>query len=109
MSDLDSKLECRSDTSITLFLNEGTGLNPKLEYGSVPLKLLKDKTEIICVPKAISDEVTIPNDITSIGNCAFSGCSSLTSITFNGTKAQWQAIHYFANCAVGYLHGRRNK
>ncbi len=36
--------------------------------------------------------VTIGDSVTSIGNYAFSGCDSLTSITFNGTKAQWNAI-----------------
>ena len=34
----------------------------------------------------------IPDSVTSIGEHAFSGCSGLTSITFKGTKAQWQAI-----------------
>lgn len=36
--------------------------------------------------------ITIPNSMTSIGNDAFYSCSRLTSITFNGTKAQWNAI-----------------
>ena len=31
--------------------------------------------------------------VTSIGKYAFYGCSSLTSITFNGTKAQWKGIN----------------
>ena len=30
--------------------------------------------------------------VTSIGNSVFSGCSSLTSITFQGTVAEWNAI-----------------
>ncbi len=30
--------------------------------------------------------------MTSIEDYAFSGCSGLTSITFNGTKAQWNAV-----------------
>jgi hypothetical protein len=30
--------------------------------------------------------------VTSIGEGAFCKCSSLTSITFNGTKAQWKGI-----------------
>ena len=30
--------------------------------------------------------------VTSIGNWAFSRCSSLTSINYRGTQAQWNAI-----------------
>ena len=37
--------------------------------------------------------ISIPDTITSIGEYAFQSCSSLTSITFNGTKAQWNAIN----------------
>lgn len=36
--------------------------------------------------------VIIGNGVTSIDNGAFSKCTSLISITFNGTKAQWNAI-----------------
>ena len=36
--------------------------------------------------------ITIPDSVTSIGYDAFYYCKSLTSITFNGTKAQWNAI-----------------
>lgn len=35
--------------------------------------------------------VTIPASVTSIGKSAFRGCKGLT-ITFNGTKAQWETI-----------------
>ena len=35
--------------------------------------------------------VTIPASVTSIGKSAFRGCRGLT-ITFNGTKAQWDTI-----------------
>ena len=45
------------------------------------LKGLKDLTSI-----------TIPDSVTSIGYKAFSGCSGLTAINFQGTMAQWQAI-----------------
>lgn len=42
----------------------------------------KDKTTIICYPK-YKDETsyTIPNSVTSIGDCAFRECNRLTSIT----------------------------
>lgn len=36
--------------------------------------------------------IIIPNSITSIGKYAFSGCTSLTSITYTGTAAQWNVI-----------------
>ena len=35
--------------------------------------------------------ITIPDSVTSIGGFAFYNCG-LTSITFNGTIAQWNAI-----------------
>ena len=36
--------------------------------------------------------VTIPDSVTSIGSSAFSGCTSLTSVNYSGTKSQWKAI-----------------
>ena len=36
--------------------------------------------------------IVIPNSVTSIGDGAFYYCSSLTSITFEGTIAQWNAV-----------------
>lgn len=36
--------------------------------------------------------ITISDNLTSIGSDAFYRCEGLTSITFNGTKAQWNAI-----------------
>lgn len=41
----------------------------------------KAKTNILFVPKAITNKVTIPDSVTSIGNYTFSDCSLLTSIT----------------------------
>ncbi len=34
----------------------------------------------------------IGNGVTSVDQYVFEYCSSLTSITFSGTKAQWDAI-----------------
>ena len=36
--------------------------------------------------------IEIPNSVTNIGRMAFYDCSKLTSITYTGTKAQWKAI-----------------
>ena len=36
--------------------------------------------------------VTIGNGVTSIGIYAFYKCTSLTSFTYQGTQAQWNAI-----------------
>lgn len=36
--------------------------------------------------------IEIPDSVESIGNAAFYLCESLTSITFNGTMAQWKSI-----------------
>lgn len=37
--------------------------------------------------------ITIPDSVASIGRSACSGCKRLTSISFKGTKAQWDAIY----------------
>ena len=36
--------------------------------------------------------ITIPNSVTEIEDRVFLGCSALTSITFEGTIAQWNSI-----------------
>ena len=41
------------------------------------------------------ESITIPNSIKSIGESAFSSCSSLSNINFNGTKAQWNRIEKY--------------
>ena len=41
----------------------------------------KDKTTLVQCPGAFSGSYAIPNSVTSIGDSAFSGCSSLTSVT----------------------------
>ena len=43
------------------------------------------------------NSITIPSTVQAIESYAFSGCSSLTSIIFNGTKSQWKAIEKGSN------------
>ena len=38
------------------------------------------------------ESITIPDNVTSIGRSAFGYCSELTTINFQGTMVQWQAI-----------------
>ena len=62
--------------------------------------------------------VKIPNSVTSIENYAFGSCFLLTSITYNGTKAQWNAIEkddgwddgmskYVVHCTDGDISFRK--
>ena len=44
-----------------------------------------------CTDKCASN-VTIPGGVTKIGSLAFAYCSSLLSLEFGGTKAQWESI-----------------
>ena len=41
----------------------------------------KQATTVICVPKAISGDITIPNSVTAISPNAFSGCTNIMSVT----------------------------
>ena len=40
----------------------------------------KDRTALICYPTAASKYI-IPNSVSCIGECAFSGCTNLTAVT----------------------------
>lgn len=65
---------CNSLTAINADIN-----NPA--YSSVDGVLFnKDADKIIAYPNKKSDIYTVPDGVTAIGNCAFSGCSELTEI-----------------------------
>ena len=68
-----------TDCSSLTAINVNTG---NKNYTSVNGVLFnKDKTKLICYPSGKVDKsYTIPNSVTSIGNAAFFGCTSLTSI-----------------------------
>jgi hypothetical protein len=49
--------------------------------------------------------VIIPNSVTSIGRCAFSGCTSLINIAFEGTVEQWNAIEKYLDTHFDWNFG----
>lgn len=61
---------------------------PNFELG-LPVKSIGDGAFDGC--KSLTS-ITIPDSVTSIDNSAFGGCISLKTIKFNGTKSQWKAI-----------------
>ena len=71
-----------------------------------------DPPENLVIPEKISYEGYTLN-VTSIGESAFSGCTSLTSVNYSGTKSQWKAItigsdnyyliHAFIKCTDGII------
>ncbi|MCD8041193.1 MAG: leucine-rich repeat protein, partial [Clostridia bacterium] len=39
------------------------------------------------------ESIIIPDSVTSIGDCAFYGCISLKSVYYNGTEEDWNNIN----------------
>ena len=79
---------CSSLTDINVDSNNA-------DYSSMDGVLFnKDKTELICYPIGKTNtSYTIPNSVTSIGDCAFRNCTSLTSVTIPDSVT---SIGYFA-------------
>ena len=44
--------------------------------------------------------VTIPNSVSTIGDFTFSGCTELTSVTYQGTKIQWDELYGYVGSGV---------
>lgn len=94
--------KCKNLTNI--FVNE----NNK-EYSSAEGVLFdKSATKLLRYPAGKAETAyTISGSVTSISEFAFSDCKYLTSITFEGTMAQWKAISgsntvpYTVHCTDG--------
>lgn len=43
------------------------------------------------------ESIVIPDSVTSIGFGAFSSCSSLTEVYYNGSAAEWNSIYINSN------------
>ncbi|NCB44312.1 MAG: leucine-rich repeat domain-containing protein, partial [Clostridia bacterium] len=58
----------------------------------------KDQTTLIQYPGGKSGAYTIQDNVTEIGNCAFSGCSSLTSVSIPDSVT-FIGISAFSECS----------
>lgn len=50
-------------------------------------------------------EVSLPSSLDYMGLAVFNQCSSLTEITFQGTRAQWNAIEKYEDDNFTWYHG----
>ena len=73
----------------------------KIEIKGINYRLNEETLTAEVIEKGYEGDIIIPETVvfqevayrvTSIRWSAFLGCSSLTSIRFNGTKAQWEKI-----------------
>ncbi len=54
---------------------------------------IKDNVVLYCA--SLSDSIAIPEGVTEIRWDAFSGCTSLSSVEFCGTMAQWKSVYKY--------------
>jgi len=102
------ELHNRNANNKKITLADGVFINTGVEYGkifaisgdTIPANAYKDVTVLLesdgVTPKT---NITIPANITSIGNNAFSGCKSITSITFaDGSNLTTIGDYAFFHC-----------
>ena len=55
--------------------------------------------------------ITIPDSVTSIGDCAFMHCKSLENVNYNGSEGEWYKIEFFIfrNNSINYGTGLNGK
>ena len=90
----------------TLFIY-GSGKMKDYGYNQSPWGQYNDKITSITIPEGVTSignrafsgctsltSITIPDSVTSIGDSAFFDCTSLTPINYTGTIAQWNSITF---------------
>lgn len=86
------------DKGIIKFATELTSIGYRAFYYRTNLTSVTIPNSVTDIGERAFDEnhsltsVIIPDSVTSIGNSAFTWCVKLTSISYNGTIAQWNAI-----------------
>ena len=87
---------CSSLTSVTI-PNSVTGIGQSA-FSSTGLTSVTIGNSVTSIDKdafygcKVLTSIEIPNSVTNIGANAFSFCESLTTISYTGTTAQWNAI-----------------
>ena len=75
-------------------------------YSSVDGVLFnKSQTTLIQYPGAKPEAYTIPNSVTSIGDYAFSGCTSLTSVTIPNSVTSIGDSAFYGCTSLSAING----
>ena len=81
-----------SVTAIGVYAFKGCNIT-ELSHPCLTIKggvAIKDGVAEYCASQA--REIVIPDSVTAIGGSAFEDCTSLVSVEFGGTVAQWEAV-----------------